>query len=415
MPYSPILIGLFLVLAALRRRAHDRPASVDGRVLGYRFGVKPSGPNGTYTRRDRFRAAGASAIAAVGCLGIAVLGAYAGANVPLHNWVYTTTAVVMFLSFFIGVVALAATVVHFGAAFFVRGTGRQPSPGTPSAVARPSAVPINSPAMTESMTSSPAPALQFDRAVVNDGSAPAAGVVCASCNRKVVSSYFTVAEKPFCGSCKAKFEWAARGSKTTGAFLKAIVFGLGAAIAGAAIYFGVMALLNLEIGLIAILIGYMVGSAIRKAARGGGGRRYQILGAALTYLAVGMAYTPMAVQGALKETRALTDSTHAASLASATLSTTTIAADTGSVSAKPLSAGGMVRVIALALFLVVSLPVAVVFGSGAGGILSAVIIGIGIRQAWRMTAARNLTFVGPLKVASAGTAADAAGAFAAPA
>ena len=98
-----------------------------------------------------------------------------------------------------------------------------------------------------------------------------------------------------------------------------------------------------RLGLIAILIGYMVGKAIRKAAIAGG-RKYQILAVALTYGAVGLAYS--AGIGSLK---------------------------------------GFVY------------PITEI-GSG-GGILSAIIIGFGLHQAWRMTTGIDVSFVGPLKVA----------------
>ena len=62
----------------------------------------------------------------------------------------------------------------------------------------------------------------------------------------------------------------------------AAIFGLGAALAGAAIYYAVIAITHFEIGLVAILIGYMVGYAVRKGAGGRGGLRFQILAALLT-------------------------------------------------------------------------------------------------------------------------------------
>jgi len=60
----------------------------------------------------------------------------------------------------------------------------------------------------------------------------------------------------------------ATSGKGAGKLIRAGVFGLGAAIAGAAIYYAVMAIADLEIGIVAILIGYMVGYAVRKGAAG---------------------------------------------------------------------------------------------------------------------------------------------------
>ena len=198
--------------------------------------------------------------------------------------------------------------------------------------------------------------LQFDRAVESSaaaGGAPATPALsCAFCGKPIATSYYNVAGRAACESCKHVAENAIAAQSSNDAFFRAVVFGAGAAIAGAAIYYGVIALLGLEIGIVAILIGYMVGRAIRKGARGGGGRRYQVLAVALTYLSVGLAYAPLAFKGF--------------SIA--------------------------------AVVMVVALPVIAVMGSGASGILSAIIIGVGLRQAWRMTAAHPLTITGPYKV-----------------
>ena len=44
------------------------------------------------------------------------------------------------------------------------------------------------------------------------------------------------------------------------------------------------------------------------------------------------------------------------------------------------------------------LPIMAVMGSGASGIISVIIIGVGLRQAWRMTAGHVVTITGPYKV-----------------
>ena len=44
------------------------------------------------------------------------------------------------------------------------------------------------------------------------------------------------------------------------------------------------------------------------------------------------------------------------------------------------------------------LPIMAVMGSGASGIISVIIIGVGLRQAWRMTAGHVVTITGPYRV-----------------
>src|SRR4051812_24170112 len=143
--------------------------------------------------------------------------------------------------------------------------------------------------------------LQFDHAVAAGMSSPAApGAVCSACRTPIHTEYFDVNGNTFCTRCRSAVEAAAETPRGLMPFIMAGVFGLGAGIAGAAIYYAVIAIANLEIGIVAILIGYMVGYAVRKGANGRGGRRFQVLAVALTYTAVALAYTPIIVQGALK-------------------------------------------------------------------------------------------------------------------
>lgn len=245
-------------------------------------------------------------------------------------------------------------------------------------------------------TSASAP-LQFDRAVASDPAArTAGGVACSFCRHAIADAYFTVNDKPVCGRCKAAIERAVAQSRTRRAFGKAFASGLGAALAGAAIYYAVLALLNIEIGIVAIAIGYMVGYAIRKAVRGGG-RRYQILAACLTYSAVGVAYVPVVMTAAGAKNRAVKAAadTTAAKRAAAT-------GDTLAVSASaPRSGFGFMEGVAALIAFALILPVLSIVTTLPSGLLSALIIGIGIRVAWRMTAAAPLVFAGPLEVGRA--------------
>ena len=69
---------------------------------------------------------------------------------------------------------------------------------------------------------------------------------------------------PCCARCRDAVEAAAETPRDAGALITAGLFGVGAAVAGAVLYYAVMAIAHLEIGIVAILIGYMVGYAVRK-------------------------------------------------------------------------------------------------------------------------------------------------------
>jgi hypothetical protein len=126
------------------------------------------------------------------------------------------------------------------------------------------------------------------------------------------------------------------------------------------LYYGVIAITNVELGLVAIAIGYLVGYAVRAGTGGRGGRRFQILAVLLTYFSVSLAYAMLAV----------------------------FAND----------AEGAVNVPVL-LGLLFVFPVLVVYHSLPGGLLSAAIIAFGMQQAWQMTKAPALAFTGPYRIA----------------
>jgi hypothetical protein len=188
--------------------------------------------------------------------------------------------------------------------------------------------------------------------------------------------------------------------------LRAAAFGLGAAIAGAILYYAVIAITGWEIGLVAIVIGFMVGYAVRRGTRGVGGRRYQMLAVGLTYFAVGLAYAPLAFKGFMETDAGKTAVAEAKANASQgnaaadTATATPLRNDVGQAEAQPESGPG--RAVALALgatfLLIFALPVMYVFGSMPSGLISALIIVFGMQQAWKMTARIAVPISGPYRV-----------------
>ena len=286
--------------------------------------------------------------------------------------------------------------------------------------------------------------LQFDNVVTTQGG-PAPdepAVTCAHCQQTLTTEYYSVNSMPVCARCKDAAESAITAGLAKRRFPKALGFGLLGAVGGAIVYYGVIALTDFEIGIIAILCGFMVGWAVRYGAGGLGGRRYQILAAALTYFSVGLAYTPLAFKAAkegalasadsaaVDSTRAnnpdaIADSLRALAIADSMLTDSLIAAENGdstvvatlASTAKPptaapdpakLSPAAAIGIgLAALLVFVWALPVFAVFGSMPGGLISALIIGIGMRQAWQMTAAAPLDVSGPFKVGGLPAAAPA--------
>ena len=131
---------------------------------------------------------------------------------------------------------------------------------------------------------------------------------------------------------------------------QAALFGLGAAALGSVIFYGVTALTGYEIGLIGVLVGYLVGKAVRKGSGSIGGVQYQVLAVGLTYLSITSTY----VLGILRYAH---------------------------------SADNYLKLFGAAL-------IAPVLG-GLQNILGIIIIGIALWQAWKMNRRVDVKFTGP--------------------
>ena len=240
------------------------------------------------------------------------------------------------------------------------------------------------------------PPLQFDTAVPSiapSGTFTAQGVTCTACRRAITNEYFDVNGQSVCEGCRTNLAQLTQTPRSWGLFAKAGVFGVVAAILGAILYYAVIAITDFEIGFVAIAIGYMVGWAIRKATANRGGRRYQVLAFVLTYWAVGLAYTPITFKAMIEQ-----DKKDQAQQATASATPEAAAPATADDEATIIS---IPVVLGILLGFSLALPVLVVFGSLPGGLISALIIGIGMRQAWQMTGVPPLQISGPYRIAAA--------------
>jgi hypothetical protein len=202
--------------------------------------------------------------------------------------------------------------------------------------------------------------LSFDRAIPVSGTATgsAAAVQCTACHRAITGSYHTVNGDAVCESCRTMLSAISAPVREPLAIIKALVLGFGAALVGAVVYWAVARFLGIEIAIVTVLSGWMIGKAMRTGAGGRGGRVLQVSAALLTYLSVGMAYVPLVT---------------------------------------PASAPIGVSMLISAFVI----PLGVVFASLPGGLISALIIGFGMMQAWQLTGTPTLVVQGPFRVGSA--------------
>jgi hypothetical protein len=230
--------------------------------------------------------------------------------------------------------------------------------------------------------------LRFDQPAPGPGT-PA----CARCQAPITAAYYEVNGHVVCSGCKTALEGAPAGSGAS-RMLRATAFGLGGAVLGAGIYYAILAATGYEIGLVAILVGWLVGRAVQKGSNGAGGWAYQTLAVGLTYLAIVSTYVPFIFKSATEN-----DSrSSAAAVAPATDSVTVrpVAATVDS-SAHRMTVGRF----ALGVVALVAIAAVAPFLAGFENILGLVIIGFALFQAWKMNRRTPLAITGPYAVGRA--------------
>ena len=255
-----------------------------------------------------------------------------------------------------------------------------------------------------------APSLQFDTVLPADppeAAVTASGVTCAACARPVAEQYYEANGASLCEGCQRTVADLTVTPRGAGTFTRAALLGLVGAILGAVLYYAVLALANLEVGLIAIAIGYMVGYAIRLGTRGRGGRRFQVVALVLTYWAVGLAYTSVVFKAAM-ENKVVSEKAAAASVVSPSKTEPSPSEQPKAESSPPVqpveadaAGSGLLMALAAMVGFTFTLPVLVVVNSLPGGLISAAIIAFGMHQAWRMTAAPRIVITGPYRIGAA--------------
>ena len=225
-------------------------------------------------------------------------------------------------------------------------------------------------------------ALQFDRADYQFASAPA--TACAECKQPLIQSYYELNSALICPPCRDQFEESKKAS-AGGRLVRAFGAGLGAAIAGAVLWWGVRKGTGYEVGLISIAIGIGVGRAVRWGARNRGGWAYQLMAVLLTYAAIAGNYVPDVYEG-LREA-AKEEEQAAKPVAGKPVAAKPAADDSTSV-------GGL-AVGFIAVFVIAAVAP---FLQGASNIIGLLIIGFGLWEAWKINKRVPLTLTGPFPV-----------------
>jgi hypothetical protein len=148
-----------------------------------------------------------------------------------------------------------------------------------------------------------------------------------------------------------------------------------------------------QLALLTIGIGILVANAIRKASRGIGGRRFQVLAVVLTYLATTMGYFPAVWRGATESAEHSTQHGSGSAPHSAE-SGSTEGPESGP---KSFSVGAAVFAVAVLFLVTLAAPFL------AKDVLGLLIVGFGLWEAWRRSGALPLVIEGPFRVAPQAT------------
>lgn len=203
--------------------------------------------------------------------------------------------------------------------------------------------------------------LQLEQADFDEGQpAPSA---CAACAQPLAGEYWTANALTVCTGCARQLGQALQGGSGLARFVKAGALGVLGGVAGAAIYFLVLKLTGYEVGLIAIVVGFLVGGGVRLGAERRGGWLYQLMAVGLTYVAIVSTYVPFIVEGLAEGDEPI--------------------------------AGPAAWIVAA--ILAVPAP----FLAGLENVIGIAIIGFALWQAWQMNRRRRIVISGPHQLAPA--------------
>jgi len=204
------------------------------------------------------------------------------------------------------------------------------------------------------------------------------GTPCKSCVQAITGPYYKVNGVAVCATCAQRIK-AKITADSHSAFGRGILFGVGGAILGFIIYTAFALMTGLVAGIVSLAVGFLVGKAIVKGSGGVGGIRYQVAAVVLNYMAVSLAAVPIAVSQYKKQ--------HSAQQQ-------VQVSDPAAVQA-PQPRMGFGRALGTLTILGLTSPF-LGLAHPAQGLIGLIILFVGLRIAWRITAAKPVNIVGPL-------------------
>jgi len=222
---------------------------------------------------------------------------------------------------------------------------------------------------------------------------------CRECKQPVVGPYYMANGVVICGACGERLTREGHHDRP-GMFVRALLAGTVAAIIGLALYAGFTILTGIYIGYVSLAVGFIIGKGITMGSGGVGGRKYQIAAVILTYMAVSMAAIPIwfhQVSISKVDKPSQQEQKQSAPPSSDSAGTSDKPATGQQSNDEKMSFGaalGRLALIGLASpFLELE--------DEPGGIIGLIILFVGLRIAWKITAQTPLQISGPFQNASA--------------
>lgn len=203
---------------------------------------------------------------------------------------------------------------------------------------------------------------------------------CMTCGTITPSTHYLVNGQRTCETCASQVP--ADESTRLGRSSRALVFGSVAATLCAALWYAVMKITGYELGLIALIVGLVVGVAVRLGSKERGGWVYQGMAVTLTYLAIVSTYVPImaeALSEGMAEAPAVPSEVDAADEAGKVPPPTAVA---GPVSSSVEPPGAVLYAVAVPLALIS--PILMVLDDFAASLMWLIIIGIALYEAWKV-------------------------------
>jgi hypothetical protein len=233
--------------------------------------------------------------------------------------------------------------------------------------------------------------LQFQHAepIAPAASSEGSAQTCVLCKQPAGGTYFHAQGQVVCPLCAQRIQTGQQAAPPL-SLMRAAIYGGAAALGGCTLYALVAIVLHAEIGIVAILVGWMVGKAIRHASYGRGGRPQQILAITLTYFAITTSYIPVILYQVARNPR------HA-ELRQAQPNDAPIRSDAPAEARPRMALGGL----ALYLLMMAAIAPFLSLTSGVSAWISLFILFIGLQRAWKLTERSEILLMGPYTAESA--------------